>query len=509
MRRQYARHIGKPARRNLIIIGLSVGLCGSAVSQVLKVGHAGEAPSRTIPAAMSHTVVVQPVGPVPGNDADNSALIGLLHRQGEAARALLVSASTGSAQPGRPNNTSPLLSGSSTQMLNPQPYPPKGSSPQIAAGQTMSAQGNVGAPSSISSAVMINPATGPAKHQPPSSPKQMVGVRAPAPTQICIPGIASVDGQKSGIWFSPVAGSDGTFVIQGCGFGTTTGEVYLSGVHYDSNPSRSRTQGLHGLSIFPDHVSFQISPNNWADRQLVAQIDANASGLYDTNNVTLVVKTATGQQYQAGGFNFSAAREDQVLNALPKPSQCTGYLSGPCLPFGVKLVTTNSPAGPVTPLAESPSEAFIKPGETIAVARGTHPETLNMDVNSPPLFRGGLDTYQFQFAPGFQLDPHSGVQLRHTSVDSSYCQSVEGNYSNSGNWSVNYTSKTSFQVYWEEEGCWPKVGLTTANFLDFGSVSAYALQITVLGPRGVSPWASSAVNGLGIQKQMPSQLLKQ
>ena len=114
-------------------------------------------------------------------------------------------------------------------------------------------------------------------------------------------------------------------------------------------------------------------------------------------------------------------------------------------------------------------------------------------------------------APGFQLDPYSGVELRHASVDSSYCRSVNGVYANSGQWAVNYMSTSSFQVSWEEEACWPKTVITNGNLhdtLNFASVSAYELEITVLGPRGVSPWASGKGNGLAIKQSQPALMLK-
>jgi hypothetical protein len=153
--------------------------------------------------------------------------------------------------------------------------------------------------------------------------------------------------------------------------------------------------------------------------------------------------------------------------------------------------------------AESPSLSLIKPGETIAVARQSSAGQFPIPAASGFAFPGATDTYQFHFAAGFELDPNSGVQLRHTTLDSSYCQSVNGVPSTSGNWTVNYTSTSSFQVSWAEDGCWPKAPMNSAStqqWLDYGSVSAYALAITVLGPRGVNPWASGNSNVLTIQK---------
>jgi hypothetical protein len=145
---------------------------------------------------------------------------------------------------------------------------------------------------------------------------------------------------------------------------------------------------------------------------------------------------------------------------------------------------------------------MFKPGETIALSRQSLVGQFPIPAAPGLSFPGATDVYQFKFAPGFQLDPHTGVQLQHTTLDSSYCQSVNGVPATSGNWSVNYLSTSSFQVYWQEEACWPQSSLSSASteqWLEYGSVSAYALDITVLGPRGVSPWPSGNTNVLTIQ----------
>jgi hypothetical protein len=452
--------------------------------------------NRLIAAALSHPVLVAPSAPVQARDGGNSALIGVLRKQSAAVRALIAVQPAGASQGGT------MLNGGTRQPPKSQLLAAAGSTPLIGAGKTMS--GSIG---SGASATPSNAQSSPTRHQAPSSPPQKIGAQAPLQTQVCMAGIASVDGQKSGILFSPVPGTEGMFVIQGCGFGTTPGEVFLTGPQY-APMLASATRGLLGSATVPDRVSFQIATNGWSDRQIVVQIDPNASGFYDAKNVTLVVKTAGGQQYQSGGFNFSAAREAQVLASLLEPQGCTPQSSGPaCVPIGVKLAAVSSSAGPLNPDVESPSISLLDPGETIAIARETSRPSIPAAANSPLTFVGGTDIYQFHFVPGFELDPHTGVQLRHASADSAYCQSVNGLYSKNGNWIVNYTSTTSFQVSWEEEGCWPKAGTTTGNFLDYASVSAYELRITVLGPRGVSPWQSGSLSNLGTTKPMPTQLL--
>ena len=520
-------------RRNwtliLVLTGLSIGKClaqgesdriqSRAPTSLIRSSAGNPAvtagrwkSNRLISSALARSVLVRPTGTTPGGDGGNSAAIGLLRKQSAAAQAVLSSGasarpSTGAVRPaGTPQNEMLLNGGTKPQLMG------NGAAQPMGAGQTMSATGSQTIPkgsSTTTSAVQ----GGPTRHQAPDSPKpQTIGSRAPNPTQLCMGAIASVDGQKSGIWFSPVLGPEGRFVIQGCGFGNTAGQVYLSGLHYAPASPTGTVRGVRDSPIFRDRVSFQIAPDGWSDRQIVAQIDPNASGFYDANNVTLVVKTASGQQYQAGGMIFLAVREDQMLQLLPKPPVCAQSTGYSCVPLGVSLPTVNATmAGPVQPEVESPSLALIQAGETIAVARETAVDQFPIPANPGHSFPGGTDTYQFHFAPGFKLDPQTGVQLRHSSPDASYCQTVGGMPSKSGNWSVNYTSTSSFQVSWEADDCWPNSTMTTGKSLDvlnYASVSAYALEITVLGPRGVSPWPNGSMGSLATAPQPLQMLLK-
>lgn len=476
---------GRPATTLMQASGVNPGLQNTSANS-----------NRLVTSAMSHLLVISPTGVMPGGTAANSAIVAVLRKQSMAAQSMLVPA----VRPVSNNNTGPLLNGGTAQMLNP---PASASSPQIGASQIMNSPGSGGG---VSNGRTVPPtmqqapsAVAQAHPQQPQKPGSHV-----IPTQACMVGIGGVDGQKSGVWFSPVPGPDGTFLIQGCGFGTIPGAVYLTGVQAAPtsviNPGNQNFQG---------QVTFQVAPNQWSDRQIVAQIDPNASGLYDTNNVTLVVKTAGGQLYQATGFNFSAARADQVLSGILKAPSCWTSQNG-CIPAGINLALVNSASGQVQADAESPSVSLIQPGETIAVSRQSLAGQFPIPAAPGLSFAGATDTYQFHFAAGFQLDPHTGVQLRHTTFDSSYCQSVNGVPTTNGNWNVNYTSTTSFQVFWAEEGCWPATQMSsgsTQQWMNYGSVSAYALQITVVGPRGVSPWPSGNTNSLTIKQGTQRPLL--
>jgi len=339
--------------------------------------------------ALAHVVQIGPRASVQGGDREYSAIIAIIKRQSAASRSLLaqgVEPLSPQATPtqglGGPNQGGTLLNGAKVA-LNPQKLSQKSSAPLLGASQTMSAPGTRSAgPSTSPAATQVNPPSGPTAPHAPGGRQplsQPIGASAPMPTQICRAGIATVDGAANGVWFSPVAGEDGRFVIQGCGFGSMPGEVYLSGVQYDSVAAKLVLRHV-GVSTSPDRVNFTILPNewkgdrqiitSWSDRQIVAQIDPNASGLYDTNSVTLNVKTADGQILQATGMNFLAAREDQLLKGLLLPAGCTPQSTGPaCVPTGVSLAKVTSAAGIVTPQVESPSISLLRSGDTIAVAR--------------------------------------------------------------------------------------------------------------------------------------------
>ena len=514
----------------------------STIQPVAKAGSPQLQKNRLIQQALAHTVQIGPRASAPGGNDSYSTILAIIKRQSLASRSLLMSGvrppnenRTPTGGSGGANAGGTLLSGGSKVALSPQPYPPKGSQPMLGASQTMSAPGNSSGTSTAASgtssantqhfnlvpgtpANSLTPTNGATAHQAPGGRQPLpLGMRAPGPlTTICRSGIATVDGGASGVWFNPVAGEDGRFLIQGCGFGNAPGEVYLSGVQFVPVHARVMVQRL-GTPTSPDQVYFQIPPNGWTDRQIVAQIDPNAGGLYDTNNVTLNVKTAGGQIYQATGMNFLAAREDQVLKKLVRTTyptgadSCYGQTLSECLIPGINLAIVNASLGPLTPQVESPTQYWLTPGESIAAVRGVI--YLNATDNYAVNFPSGTDRYQFNFAPGFQLDPNNGVQLSHASIDVSHCQSLGGVYSHSGNWGVSYTSTSSFQVQWEEEACSPSsataknpqgIGVTNG----YAGFSAYELEITVLGPRGVNPFASGNVNRLAIKQLQPVQMLR-
>jgi hypothetical protein len=375
--------------------------------------------------------------------------------------------------------------GSASQVeLNPQPFPPKASEGRLGPGQTMSAPGQTGI-STAPNVGMLAPQSGPVRHQSPGADRtqQPAAAKAPAPTQMCINGIATVDGQKSGVVFVPISGAEGTFVIQGCGFGTKAGEVYLSGLHYAPSASNPR----RNIVMSADRLPLRISQNGfpgaqpgkgnwqlgWSDRQIITTIDPGASGYLDTDNISLVVKTASGQTYTAAGFRFFAAREQQKLTSIPTQA----IKPGSSYDTAGHLVTAHV----LSPAAAS----LVLPGHTVAVVR---------DDNSAT-FPGGSDRLDLSrsLAPGFQV---TSVQQFNAALTSAGCQSVPpggGHFTTNGSWNVTAIGGGGYMVLWQEQSC--ATQSTNGPTTSIGSVSAYALDITVIGPRGVNP----VFNGVTLQ----------
>jgi hypothetical protein len=401
----------------------------------------------------------------------NAAVLAVLQRQGAAARALLaLRAPTSQGQFSRIGGAGSVHTGVASNAGAPTGVSrptalAKAPSPQSAAGRAVSPSGSSGA--------------------------GMAVAEVPCPE-----GISTVDGEKSGVWFSPVAGDQGTFVIQGCGFGGAPGEVYLSGVQYAVGNAR---EVMHlGVPTQPDRVSFQIPPNGWSDRRITAVIDPNAGGLLDTPDVTLVVKTAQGRTYQASGFTFYAAEVFHTLTFLPTaPSSASVQLEPGLEPNNVF----------VAPDVESPWNS-PQGRRTILVSR--------LNLSGPLFVVAGPDTYTFHFAvnsrihkpeDGFQLflpngpgnppPPGSGeepVQVfypDYASLDA-FCKGYGAQYTVmvSALSPVVYTSGTSFEVRSAPAYCIPKQD--DIQPIDWSKVRAtvavYSLQIQLIGPRGVNPW---------------------
>jgi hypothetical protein len=298
------------------------------------------------------------------------------------------------------------------------------------------------------------------------------GALTQKPIAVCLhPAIKDVDGSPSGIVFSPGY----TYIIHGCGFGNTPGAVYLMGVKQQANPPQGFNQPPPPLHS--DWVQFVLAGTqkhqtqlSWSDTQIEATVDPNTSGFYDSSSATVVVVPggSTLPQIQAHNFSFLAARADQTLKSLPRTilgarslNQISIVNSGSSLAFSQ---VNDSSGNKVAAQAVIPSDgSLILPGHTIAVVR---------EDNAAP-FPGDSDSFDFTpgLNTGFEL---KDVQFFHADLTQSNCSS-SGPFAANGNWNTSWYDKR-FHVSWQEQSCGKS------------AISAYAMDVTVEGPRGVSPF---------------------
>lgn len=203
----------------------------------------------------------------------------------------------------------------------------------------------------------------------------------------------------------------------------------------------------------------------WSDRQIIATIDPATSGYLDSERVSLVVKTADGEVYTATGFRFFAAREQQTLTSIPAQAIKPGY-------------SYDTAGHAILANILSPSAAsLVLPGHTVAVVR----------EDNSAAFSGEADTLDLSnsLAPGFQV---ISVQQFNAALTGAQCQSIYpggSHFTSNGAWNATGIGGGTYMISWQEQSC-AKQSNSGPNSTS-ESVSAYALDITVIGPRGVSP----------------------
>src|SRR5262249_19737210 len=130
----------------------------------------------------------------------------------------------------------------------------------------------------------------------------------------------------------------------------------------------------------------------WTDNMIVAAVDPGVAGELDQDNVTLVVKSVSGQ-VQKGGFRFYAARETVLLSSIPA-GDTPFYNGAPPTQWDIQY------ASPVTD----------SPGATARVVRSSLYRDLPFRNADYYLVRG--------LAPGFLAD---SVQLGWAGMTASQC----------------------------------------------------------------------------------------
>jgi hypothetical protein len=268
---------------------------------------------------------------------------------------------------------------------------------------------------------------------------------------MCPPGnapvVGSISGKAHGAIFTQ--GRDGnSYTIVGCRFGDKAGSVYLDG------PFKN---GAITLVI-----------DSWSDSVIKAHIDPKLTGERDQDNISLVVNQAAGPSSKFGGHKFYAERETVTLTSFPQGN--------------VKLAAMKNTEGyPIT------STTYGSPFQVPNWPKAT-PHTAGVERKSYVRFGAGGDTWDMTgLAPGFApLD----FQLHHWYLEecmaSQFLGGGGGTIYTDGKWSAQWW-QGGIVVTFAEQHCHISGGAMGID--DDESDSTYALDIRVVGPKGVDPWA--------------------
>jgi hypothetical protein len=329
--------------------------------------------------------------------------------------------------------------------------PPGSSNPSSGSGNPPSSVGPTPKGKPVIAAVAMAPV---AITPPPADPgsKTKSGAKALAPSAaLCPPGngpaVFGISGKAhEAIFTQDPAGNP--YTIAGCRFGDRPGSVYLDA------PFK---KGAITLVI-----------DSWSDSVIKAHIDPQLAGELDQNNVSLVVNQAAGPSSKFGGHKFYAQRETVTLTSFPQGN--------------VKLADMKNSEG--LPLqATNYASPFKVPNWPKAT-----PHTAGVERKSYLRFGSGGDSWDLSgLAPGFApVD----FQLSHWYLESCFAAHFLGGGDSTvytdGKWSAQWW-QNSIVVTFGEQHCHISGGFMGVD--DDESDSTYALDIRVVGPKGVDPWA--------------------
>jgi hypothetical protein len=234
------------------------------------------------------------------------------------------------------------------------------------------------------------------------------------------PLLLSVNKSKNPQEFIP----QGEYLIRGCNFGGSPGEVYL-------------------LGGFRKRPSFRI--DHWQNDMISAVLDPEIGGETDKDGVILVIAPPGRNAVQMVGGYFTAAREVYKLDAIP--------------------------ADMITPNSWKPPAGEGEQGKTLYVGRFSAAQTLDI----PP----GLDTIHFD-----RLDPKSApdsFELFPEEISLTDCDS----FGKKGEYRAYWDANNNIAVNWAVSRCHrsPYLFIEAEDI----NVSGYGINVYVSGPRGLNP----------------------
>lgn len=276
--------------------------------------------------------------------------------------------------------------------------------------------------------------------------------------------ILNVSGSYLPATFTTIEKYD-SYTITGCSFGNVgpNAKVYLYKDNYKGNG-------------FP--LSFRIL--EWHDNWVHLDLDWNLSGLFDQDNLTLVIQRADGQQTSKAGFKFYAAREQLRLRSIPRSSFSLWGLT--TTKASAWNVTYDSPASPSDGLGFQGTSAEVQWNEHLAYMKN------GFDHADAP--SAGRDVYDFsRLQPGFVP---TNASLQWQNVD---CSSGSGTIVTNGNFNLEWQG-AQLWVDWQGQNCQNMNcgGAFQTDCFSSGFNTAYAVDVWVEGPKGIDPWTGLPTN---------------
>lgn len=209
----------------------------------------------------------------------------------------------------------------------------------------------------------------------------------------------------------------------------------------------------------------------WHDNWIRLDLDWNLSGLFDQDNLTLVIQRADGKQASKGGFKFYAARQEFPLHSIPRRE------------FSLwGLTTSKTSAWKVTYSSPAPStDGWGFKGMTTEVQWNEELPFMKSGFDTAHAPQAGRDVYDFShLQPGF-VPTNAYLQWQ-----PNVC--YDGTLVTSGNFNLTWQA-SQLWVDWQGQNC-ANIGCGGSFQPDCFYVpnSIYGLDVWVEGPRGIDPW---------------------
>lgn len=291
--------------------------------------------------------------------------------------------------------------------------------------------------------------------------------------------ILTVSGAQQAVILSADATAN-LYTVKGCSFG----------------PNGANNKAwIYGRNL---HVDLAIQ--HWDDNQIALTFDPQLRGVNDSSDVHLVLQRGDGQQLDTAGYKFYAARETVPLGGIP--ALTTGvFKAATGGHFDDGYTGNQESVGFSTPASDYPS-AFAevsrwmratkdRPSGNVFIADNlVGKETSGEDFAFVDPYRDklhGSDFFDFsKLAPSFTT---YAFALMGWQPSGDLCPSEADSLQNTspttgGSWNVDWDGNNIRVSNWVMASC-RDLEVFAETFV---KQSQYALQVWVVGPRGIDPW---------------------